>query len=222
MSRTQDTSQYLTKTDAKMNSDLNMNGFIIINLNTPDPTRETHGANKKYVDKLIDHIKVHITDPMYETAVYSNEMATTGPYGMRTEIMPTHPDVVRRFEEVRLTLKWDRKAHHLRLDGQQIFVFAGFNSITGTITKAHIEIIEPAKGLDFIGVFAMVRDDDIGIYVVSSRAEDIVGRTYKSSPNGNEFVDTKYIGVELVGVFSHLKSLRVKFKLVLDARVGAE
>lgn len=183
MSRTLDTSQFLTKTNAKMNADLNMNGFNIINLNTPDPTRETDAANKKYVDRLVDHIGVHIIDPMYETVVYSTEMATTGPYGTRTEIMPTHPDVVRRFEEIRLTLKWDRPATHLAVDGQQIFVFAGFNQLDGKITAGHIKIEQPTSRLDYIGVFATDRDTSIGQYVVYPIADDIVARTYKLTPS---------------------------------------
>ena len=39
---------------------------------------------------------------------------------------------------------------------------------------------------------------------------------------GMNFLDTKFIGVELVGVFSHLKQVWVKCELVLDARVSAE
>ena len=74
MTRSQDTSQYLTKTDAKMQSDLNMNGYKIINLKSPSPDRKKDWANKAYVDKLIDHIGVHIIDPMYETAIYGTEV----------------------------------------------------------------------------------------------------------------------------------------------------
>ena len=221
MSRAMDTSQFLTKTNAKMNLDLNMNGFKIINLRRPSPDGKEDASNKAYVDKLIDHIGVHIIDPMYETAIYSNynEMATTGPYGTRTEIMPTHPDVVRRFEEIRLTLKWDRAANHLAVDGQQIFVFAGFNKITGKITAGHIKIEQPTPRLDYIGVFATDRDTDIGKYIVYPIAEDIVARTYKLVPNTTEFVDTKYIGVELVGTFPNTNTVWVKLELVLDARV---
>lgn len=191
MSRAQDTSQYLTKTDAKMNSDLNMNGYKIINLHSPSPDRKKDGANKTYVDKLIDHIGVHIIDPMYETAIYGTEMATTGPYGTRTEIVPTHPDTVRRFEEIRLTLKWDRVSTLLASDGQQIFVFAGFNKISGTITKARIKLEYPQTEIDYIGVFATDSDTDIGKYVVSPRAETLNAGTYKLSPNGNEFFGYK-------------------------------
>ena len=193
MTRAQDTSQYLTKTDAKMNSDLNMNGYKIINLRSPSPDRKTDAST------------------MYETAIYGTEMATTGPYGTRTEIMPTHPDVVRRFEEIRLTLKWDRPATHLAIDGQQIFVFAGFNKISGTITAGRIKIIEPKSRLDYIGVFATDRDTSIDKYVVYPKAEDIVAVTYKLTLNTTEFVDTKYIGVELVGIFPNMKQVWVKF-----------
>ena len=70
MSRAQDTSQYMTKTNAKMQSDLNMNGYKIINLKSPSPDRKKGGANKAYVDKLIDHIGVHIIDRMYKVAIY--------------------------------------------------------------------------------------------------------------------------------------------------------
>ena len=220
MTRSQDTSTFLTKTNAKMQSDLNMNDYKIINLAKPENKQDA--ANKAYVDKLIDHIGVHIIDPMYETAIYGTEMATTGPYGTKSEIIPTHPDVVMRYEEITLSLKWDKVSTLMATDGQQMFVFAGFNKISGTCTKARIKLEYPQTGIDYIGVFATDRDVDFGKHIVSPRAETLFAGTYKLNPNGNEFQNIKYIGVELVGVYSHLKQVWVKFELVLDMRVSAE
>ena len=62
-------------------------------------------------------------------------MATTGPYRTRSEIIPTHPDVVMRFEELRLTLKWDKVSTLMAVDGQQMFVFAGFDNFLGLAQK---------------------------------------------------------------------------------------
>ena len=143
-------------------------------------------------------------------------------YGTRSEIIPTHPDVVMKYEELRLTLKWDKVSTLMATDRQQMFVFAGFNKITGTITKARIKLEYPQTGTDYIGVFATDSDVDFGKYVVSPRAETLTAGTYKLNLNGNEFVNAKYIGVELVGVYSHLKQIWVKFELVLDMKVSAE
>ena len=44
LTRSQDTSNFLTKTDAKLQTELNMNDYKIINL--PSPENDNDGANK--------------------------------------------------------------------------------------------------------------------------------------------------------------------------------
>ena len=115
MTRSQDTSIFLIKTNAKMQSDLNMNDHKIINLASPEKKKDA--ANKAYVDKLIDHVGVHIIDPLYETIMYQMEMGTNGPFNVRSEVIPTHPDSVKRYNEIALNLNWDNISTLLATEG---------------------------------------------------------------------------------------------------------
>ena len=68
-------------------------------------------------------------------------------------------------------LKYNGLTSVLPSAGEEMFVFTGFNEISGHISSATLNLIYPPFGIDFVGVFGTKSDTDYGDYILGQRAE---------------------------------------------------
>lgn len=154
INRTQDTSNFLEKTDAKLQTNLNMNDHEIIKLSTP--TDDDDATNKKYVDDLVDSVGVAIIDPGYSKPKYTTDMRTNGPFDAKSAIVGANPDSLITYNYKTLKLEFNDLTTVLPREGQEMYVLAGLNEVSGHISSAKFELTHPAFGISFVGVFGQM------------------------------------------------------------------
>ena len=180
-------------------------------INLSSPKNDNDRTNKKYVDDLIDSIEDHIIDPLYDKPLYNIDMGSNGPFNVQAVIISTDPDCVKRLNEITLNLKWHSPSTVLSAEGREMFVFGGFNKISGSFSFAKFKLIYPPFGLSFVGVFATNDDTDFGKYIVGQRVDHTRAGTYT------------FIGAELSGSWGGGGGgIYVRFELTLNMKVSAK
>ena len=165
---------------------------------------------------MIDSIGDHIIDPLYDKPLYTTNMDTNGPFPSKTVIVPADLDSVKRYNEITLNLKYNSVSTVLHVEGEEMYVFGGFNEISGSVSSAKFKLIYPPFGISFVGVFGTNDDTDYGKYILNQGVEDLRAGTYTLRPNGADFTDIKFIGVQLSGSWGGGGGIYVKFELSLD------
>ena len=111
-----------------------------------DETQKKNYANEKYVDDLVESTNIFVIDRKYDRPPYTTDMATNGPFDAKANIVPADPDGLKRYNDVSLTLKYNGLTSVLASAGEEMFVFAGFNEISGHISSATLKLIYPPRG----------------------------------------------------------------------------
>ena len=187
-----------------------------------DTLKKKNYADEKYVDDLVESTNIFVIDRKYDRPPYTTDMATNGPFDAKANIVPADPDGLKRNNDVSLTLKYNGLTSVLPAQEKELYVFAGFNEISGHISSAQLNLIHPAFGIDFVGVFATKTDTDYEDYILGQKAETINRGVHTLRPNNFEFDKVKFIGIQFIGAWGNNNSIYIKFELILNMKVGVE
>ena len=177
---------------------------------------------KNMFKNLVESTNIFVIDRKYDRPPYTTDMATNGPFDAKANIIPADPDGLKRYNDVSLTLKYNGLTSVLPAQGEEMYVFAGFNEIFGHISAAKLNLIHPAFGIDFVGVFGPKLDTDYENYILNQKTETMNRGVHSLRPKNFEFRKIKFIGAQMGGSWGGSGAIYIKFELILDMKIGVE